>query len=187
MSTTVAPTILNGWDVDQMQAAIAMVAEQPDAGALTWRSHVTWDAGFGLDVRTDSIEQLGEQMPRAFTVRSDHPPELLGQNTGPTAIEIVVAALGACITGTYAAQATARGVVLQRLEVDLETMIDLQGFFGIDDDVRPGLQGVSATFRVTADADDATLEEIADAVTRLSPVHDTLTNPVAVSLTVQRG
>lgn len=187
MSTTVAPTTLNGWDVEQMQAAIDMVAQQPEAGALTWRSHVTWDAGFGLDVRTDSIEQLGERMDRAFTVRSDHPVELLGTNTGPTAIEIVVAALGACITGTYAAQATARGVRLERLEVDLETLIDLNGFFGLSDDVRPGLQGVAATFRVQADADDATLREIADAVTRLSPVYDTLTNPVHVSLSVQRG
>lgn len=187
MSTTVAPTTLNGWDLPEMQAAIDMIADHPEAGALTWRSHVTWDAGFGLDVRTDSIEQLDERMPRAFTMRSDHPPALLGQNTGPTAIEIVVAALGACITGTYAAQATARGVELERLEVDLETLIDLNGFFGLDEDVRPGLQGVTATFRVQADADDEVLDEIADAVTRLSPVHDTLTQPVDVQLAVQRG
>lgn len=187
MSTTVAPTTLNGWDLDEMQSAIEMVAEQPEAGALTWRSHVIWDAGFGLDVRTDTIEQLGERMPRAFTVRSDHPPALLGQNTGPTAIEIVVAALGACITGTYAAQATARGVALERLEVDLETMIDLNGFFGLDEDVRPGLQGLTATFRVQADTDDATLHEIAEAVTQLSPVYDTLSRPVDVQLSVRRG
>lgn len=187
MSTTATPTTVNGWDVEQMQAAIDMVAQQPESGALTWRSHVTWDSGFGLDVRTDSIEQLGEQLSRAFTLRSDHPQELLGQNTGPTAIEIVVAALGACITGTYAAQATARGVVIDRLEVDLETMIDLQGFFGLKDDVRPGLQGVTATFRVQGDADEATLQEIAEAVTHLSPVYDTLTHGVDVSLAVRRG
>lgn len=188
MSTDVTPaTTLNGWDLDDMTAAIDGVAEQPEAGLLTWRSHATWDAGFGLDIRTDSIEQLGERMPRAFTLRSDHPRELLGQNTGPTAIELVVAALGACITGTYAAQATARGVALQRLEVDLRTQIDLNGFFGLDDGVRPGLLGVSASFRVTAEADDAVLEEIAEAVTRLSPVYDTLSNPVDVSLSVLRN
>ncbi len=187
MSTTMTPTRLNGWDLDGMQAAIDGIADNPEAGALTWRSRVTWDAGFGLDVRTESIEQLGERMPRAFTVRSDHPPELLGSNTGPTAIEIVVAALGACITGTYAAQATARGVALHGLEVDLTTMIDLNGFFGIDEQVRPGLQGVTATFRVQADADDETLAEIAEAVTRLSPVHDTLVHPVDVSALRRAG
>lgn len=187
MSTTVRPTTMNGWDLEEMQAAIDLVAQQPEAGLLTWRSHVTWDAGFGLDVRTESIEQLGERMPRAFTVRSDHPPELLGRNTGPTAIEIVVAALGACITGTYAAQATARGVTLRRLEVELTTRIDLSGFFGLRDEVRPGLQGVSATFVVEADADDATLQELADAVREHSPVYDTLVRPVDVRLDVRRG
>ncbi len=187
MSTQVAPTTLNGWDVASLQGAIEDVAANPEAGALTWRSHVVWDAGFGLDVRTDSIEQLGQEMPRAFTVRSDHPPELLGSNTGPTAIELVVAALGACITGTYAAQATARGVTLDHLDVELETLIDLNGFFGIDDQVPAGLQGVRATFRVAADADDATLQEIADAVAQLSPVHDTLTRPVEVAMTVRRA
>ena len=188
MRTDVTPsTNLNGWNLEEMTAAIEGVAQQPEAGLLTWRSHTTWDAGFGLDVRTESIEQLGERMHRPFTLRSDHPRELLGQNTGPTAIEIVVAALGACITGTYAAQATARGVALQRLEVDLRTQIDLNGFFGLDDEVRPGLQGVSATFRVTADAEDAILEEIAEAVTRLSPVYDAVSNPVDVSLSVLRN
>ena len=99
----------------------------------------------------------------------------------------MVAALGACVTGTYAAQATARGVALEHLEVDLETMIDLNGFFGLDDEVRPGLQDLTATFRVRADADDAVLGEIAEAVTRLSPVYDTLTNPLDVRLSVRRG
>ena len=92
-------TTLNGWDVEAMTQAVTMVKEQPEAGLLTWRGRSIWDGGFGLDVRTREIEQLGEVMDRHFTLRSDHPPELLGQNTGPTAIETVLAALGACMTG----------------------------------------------------------------------------------------
>ena len=169
-----------------LEGAIEDVAANPEAGALTWRSHVVWDAGFGLDVRTDSIEQLGQDMPRLH--RAQRPPTGAARaNTGPTAIELVVAALGACITGTYAAQATARGVTLDHLDVELETLIDLNGFFGIDDQVPAGLQRVRATFRVAADADDATLQEIADAVAQLSPVHDTLTRPVEVAMTVRRA
>lgn len=186
-TTATRPTTVNGWDLEQFQGAIDMVANQPEAGELTWRSRVSWDAGFGLDVRTQSIEQLGETMPRAFTLRGDHPPELLGENTGPTAIETVVAALGACITGTYAAQATARGVAIRGLEVDLVTKIDLAGFFGLRDDVRPGLQGVTATFHVDADADVEVLTELADAVTQRSPIYDSLTNPVEIELNVDHG
>ena len=75
-------TTLNGWDVEAMTQAITMVKEQPEAGLLTWRGRSIWDGGFGLDVRTREIEQLGEVMDRHFTLRSDHPPELLGHNTG---------------------------------------------------------------------------------------------------------
>ena len=60
-------TTLNGWDVEAMTQAITMVKEQPEAGLLTWRGRSIWDGGFGLDVRTREIEQLGEVMDRHFT------------------------------------------------------------------------------------------------------------------------
>ena len=80
-----AGNTLNGWDLEAMNSAVEDVRENPDAGRLTWRGRVRWDGGFGLDARTDSIEQLGARLPRRFTLRGDHPPELLGANTGPTA------------------------------------------------------------------------------------------------------
>ena len=120
-------TTLNGWDVEAMTQAVTMVKEQPEAGLLTWRGRSIWDGGFGLDVRTREIEQLGEVMNRHFTLRSDHPPELLGHNTGTTAVETVLAALGACMTGQFAAEATRRGVRIDSLTVDLECTTDLNG------------------------------------------------------------
>jgi uncharacterized OsmC-like protein len=51
-----------------------------------------------------------------------------GENTGPTAVETLLAALGSCVAGTYAAHATAHGVRLDELEVAVESAIDLNGF-----------------------------------------------------------
>ena len=178
-------TTLNGWDVEALTQAIAMVQEQPEAGLLTWRGRSIWDGGFGLDVRTREIEQLGEVMDRHFTLRSDHPPQLLGKNTGPAAIETVLAALGGCMTGSFAAQATARGVRIDSLTVDLECTIDLNGFFGLQP-IRPGLRDVTLSYRVASDADEETLQEILDAARSLSPVFDTVTKPVAVAATLQK-
>lgn len=175
---------LNGWDLEQFQQAVATVDENPEAGKLTWRTHATWDSGFGLDVRTDEIEQLGEVITRRFTLRGDHPPELLGENTGPTAVETLLAALGSCVAGTYAAHATARGVRIQELTVDLESMIDLNGFLQLGQ-ARAGLQGVRATIRVRADADAETLEELGRVVTNASPVFDSLANPVEIDLGIE--
>ena len=178
-------TTLNGWDVEAMTQAITMVEEQPEAGLLTWRGRSIWDGGFGLDVHTREIEQLGEVMDRHFTLRNDHPPELLGNNTGPTPIETVLAALGGCMTGAFAVQATARGVHIDSLTVDLECTIDLNGFFGLQP-IRPGLRDVTLSYRVVSDADEETLQEILDAARSLSPVFDTVTKPVAVATTLQK-
>ncbi len=178
-------TMLNGWDVEAMTEAVEGVAQQPETGKVTWRSTVAWDGGFGLDVRVAEIEQMGETVARHFTLRGDHPPELLGQNTGPTAVEACLAALGACMAGTFAAQATARGVELEALEVDVEGDIDLNGFFGIQP-IPSGLADVKLAFRVRSDADPAVLREILEAARSLSPVHDTVTRPVAVEATVAR-
>jgi uncharacterized OsmC-like protein len=178
--------VLNGWDVAAMDEAIEGVRRRPEAGRLTWRGRVTWDGGFGLDVRTRELEQLGEVMRRHFTLRGDHPPELLGSNTGPTAIETLLAALGACMTGTFAAQATARGVTLDSLQLDVSADIDLNGLFGLQP-IRPGLSDVALEFSVESDADDATLQEILAAARSLSPVLDTVTGPVEVATSLSRA
>jgi uncharacterized OsmC-like protein len=176
-------TELNGWNVEAMTEAIEGVKQNPEAGPLTWRGRAVWDGGFGLDVHTTEIEQLGQVMKRRFTLRGDHPPELLGNNTGATAIETFLAALGSCMAGTFAAQATARGVELEALEVDMEGVIDLNGFFGLKP-INPGLYDVKLTFRVQSDADAGALQEILEATRSLSPIFNSATKPVGVEATV---
>jgi uncharacterized OsmC-like protein len=178
-------TMLNGFDVDEVGAAIDGVRQQPEAGLLTWRSRARWDGGFGLDVHTRAIEQMGQVIDRKFTLRGDHPPELLGRNTGPTAVEALLAALGSCVAGTFAAQATARGVSLDGLEIDIEGAIDLNGFFGLKE-VSPGMQNVKLTLKIASDASEAELQEMLEATRRHSPVFDTFRRPITVEAMVRK-
>lgn len=176
---------LNGWDLQKFQGTVEAVKEQPEAGKLTFRTRTLWDSGFGVDGRTEEIEQLGQVMRRKFTLRGDHPPELLGDNTGPTAVETLLAALGSCIAGTYAAQATANGIALQALEVELEGGIDLNGFLQLQP-MRSGFSDINVKLRVKADADDAKLQEILAITRKASPIHDTVSNPVSIHSIVER-
>lgn len=179
-------TVLNGWDVEAMTEAVEGVRQDPESGRLTWRSRVRWDGGFGLDARTVAIEQSGEVLARRFTMRGDHPPELLGSNTGPTAVELLLGALGSCMAGTFAAQATARGVEIESLTVEVEGDIDLNGFFGLKP-VPAGVSDVKLRFDVRADADEAALKEVLEAARSLSPVFDSVTRPIPVETTVRPG
>jgi uncharacterized OsmC-like protein len=178
-------TELNGWSTEDVTEVIKGLEQQPDAGKLNWRARVSWDGGFGVDVRTREIEQMGEVMKRRFTMRGDHPPELLGHNTGPTAVETLLAALGACMAGTFAAQATSRGIPIDALEVDVEGAIDLNGFFGLKP-IRPGLTDVKLSFRVKSDAESRELQEVLSAAESHSPVFDSVTKPVAAQVTISK-
>ena len=178
-------TELNGWELSSVKETVDAVENQPEAGKLTWRCHVNWDGGFGLDVHTMEIEQLDQVMKRRFTIRGDHPPELLGHNTGPTAVETLLAALGACMAGTFAAQATMRGIKIDALEIDLQGDIDLNGFFGLKA-VSPGLSNVEISYQVESEADSQTLQEVLDDAKLHSPVFASVNKPVEISAVVSK-
>jgi uncharacterized OsmC-like protein len=170
---------------------------------LTFHTLSRWDEGFAVDGRTQKIEMIDRTIKGKFTFRGDHPPELLGANTGPTAVETLLAALGSCVAGTYAAHATARGIKIDELEVDIEGKIDLNGFLqlkpvragiggeaddGIDDDNRKeyDAHGLSVNIRVKSDTDEKKLREIAEVTKKASPVYDSVSNPVKITSSVSR-
>ena len=112
----------------------------------------------------------------------DEPESLGGANTGPNPVELILAALGSCQEITYRAYATALDIPLESVSVTLEGDIDLRGFFGVDDSVRPGYQGIKGTVLINSSADEATLQMLRTAVNAHCPVLDILTKPVPVEL-----
>jgi uncharacterized OsmC-like protein len=119
-----------------------------------------------------------------FMFDADHPEVFAAEDDGATPVEIVLAALGSCLTGGVAAVATHRGVQLRSVTASLEGDMDIQGILGIDPDVRNGYSGVRVRFEIDADADRADLEAIVAQSQKRSAVFDILTNPTNVTVEV---
>lgn len=185
MATTSTAQRLNGFDLEALQTTVTTLRRQPLAGKATFRGRTVWDRGPAVDGCTEQMEQAGQVSERRFTFRGDHPPALLGFDTGPTAGEVLLAALGACMSATYASHATARGIRLDELEVEVEGDLDLNGFLQLAP-TRAGFAGIRARLRVRSDADDAALEELRQLSAKASPVYDSVANPVAITSTVER-
>ncbi len=66
------------------------------------------------------------------------------------------------------------------METRFEGDLDLQGFFGIRPDVRNGYEQIRVTFRVKADADPETIDDLVRIAQERSPVFDIVTNGVPV-------
>jgi hypothetical protein len=62
----------------------------------------------------------------------------------------------------------------------MEGDLDLHGFLGLSNEVRPGYEGIRVRYRVEADAPREKIEELCAYVQRTSPVLDVLRNPVPV-------
>lgn len=115
----------------------------------------------------------------------DEPPHLLGEDTAPNPSEALLAALGACLSVGIHANATARGISLNKLELSLEGDINVTAVWGVGDlseDKPLGFTAVRVNIDIEADADAATLNEIIAHANRWSPVANTLRNAVSVSV-----
>ena len=79
--------------------------------------------------------------------------------------------------------AAVRGIKSVEVESELEGDLDLRGFFGISDEVRPGYEEIRVNFKVHSDLENLeTLKEL----TRLSPVYDVVSRGTRVLVNVHK-
>jgi uncharacterized OsmC-like protein len=180
---------VNGVDLDRLVGTIGAITADPALARFQFRARNQWIDGGHSRTTIKDFYGVGQEDPsreEAFVVECDEPPVLLGHDQAPNAAEYVLHALAACLTGSMVYHGAARGIVIDALECTLEGDVDLQGFLGLDDDVRCGYEGIRVSFRVSGDFDDAQLAELAT-LTRFSPVRDIVSNPVPVAIDVVRG
>jgi uncharacterized OsmC-like protein len=82
--------------------------------------------------------------------------------------------------------AAAKGIEIEEVESTFEGDIDLHGFLELDPNVRKGYQAIRVNFKIKADVPDEQLQEIVELGTGHSPVFDSLTNGVPVSVRAER-
>ncbi|MBC7291084.1 MAG: OsmC family protein, partial [Actinotalea sp.] len=85
---------------------------------------------------------------RHFDVATGEPVAVGGDDSAPTPMELVLAALDGCLVVVVETVATELGIRLDAAEVASEASIDVRGFRGVPG-VRPHFQHVTTTIRVT--------------------------------------
>lgn len=169
---------LNGVDLETLTEQMAEVDRDPERrdelAEYTRSCRVRWLNSFHSQAYTRDVP------PNEF----DEPEWLGGTNQAMAASEAVLGAIGGCIATGFAANASVRDVEINELEVDVEGEVDLPSFFGLRDG-NPGHEEMSVTIYADCDADDDLLEEIAYRAVDLSPVVNTVRNPVDLEYEVE--
>lgn len=175
----------NGVDVGQLGETVDAISDDPDVGRFAFRAETEWTDALKSETTIDEFDQAGERIrTREFRIEGDEPEQILGERTAPNAVELLLAALGSCLSVGYAAHAAGMGIELDDLRFELDGDVDLRGFLGIDEGVRPGFEGVRCTAYVRSDASDDELEALREVVESTSPLIDSVTNEVPLETAI---
>ncbi len=162
---------LNDVDIDSVAGLAGKIQEEPDVAQTKWAAHVEWKGGFRSEASVRDFQP----------VISDEPAALGGSNEGPNPVEQVLAALGNCLAVGYAANATAAGIEIKKLSIDIEGDLDLHTFLGLAQG-NAGYSGISVKVNIDSDASASDLEAVHDKVVNTSPVGHTLSRAVPVKV-----
>lgn len=179
---TTAPA-LNGLDTEVLGGVVDMLMQNPDGGRATFFANSEWKDGARVSTRLTGYKIDGEllhQNEREHVIVADEPVEFGARDTAPAPPEMLLAAMGSCIAATANAYAALKGVRLTRLDIAVESDVDLHGFAGLDAGVRPGLVEIRTRITVGGDADEEVLREIALLGHQFSVTRDTVQNGTPV-------
>ena len=182
------PNTINGVAVDDLSTTIDAIKKTPAIAHFQFRVRNQWvDAAQNCSTMRTFYGAGGEQSRiRSFVLEADEPLVLLGKDLAANPAEYLLHALAACLTTSMVYHAAARGIRIEEVESTLEGDVDLHGFLKLDQNVRTGLQGIRIKFKIKADVPDEELAEICKLGTDHSPVFDSLTNGVPISVSADR-
>ena len=120
----------------------------------------------------------------AHSFKVDEPASVGGANVAANPVQYALASLGSCQAITYQFWAEQLGIGFDTLSVRVEGDLDIRGFFGFDDGVRPGFSALRLEVTVTGPESPERYQDLAAAVDRHCPVLDLFANPVPVTRTL---
>lgn len=117
---------------------------------------------------------------RDHQVLSDSPPDFAGFDLGPSSPELQIGVLGSCVTHIVLIQAAQRQVPIERVDVEVQAVIDPRGG-------RPGFEQVPVephdiayTVHIVSPASRETLDALFAEVERTCPILNLLRKPQSI-------
>ena len=170
---------INGLDMQVLSGLVSNMKDQPEMAKATFSLISEWSGGFRVKSNSKSIKMGSNEVARESIsqIIHDFPTQFSGGNNGPTVCESCMASLGSCMIQTIVLHASTMGIQIDGVDINLEGDIDLRGFSGISEKVRPGAQQIRAKVNIhSKQATPYQIKQLYEIGKKLSPAVDTLTN-----------
>jgi len=124
---------------------------------------------------------------RDFAFVLDEPPSLGGADTGMNPVEALLSSLGGCKCIVARAFAKAKGIDLKSINIELEGVLDPDGFLGRNPDAKIGFSKITTRYYIDADNTEEQIADYVDFIEHHCPVKDTIANTPAFETQIHRG
>lgn len=178
--TTQTQATVNGLDLEALDQVVQQIKNDATKGFVRFNVATTWKGQTRSEARVKSYHLDGVEIPRQFSIQADEPFELLGGNSAPNPQELLMAAFNACIMVGYVANAAIMGVTLENVQIETEGELNLRGFLGLDESVKPGYDSIRYTVRLQGNGSREQYQAIHDAVRKTSPNYFNIAQPVRI-------
>ena len=175
----------NGINTQILNTAFDSIRNKPEMSKVTFSVKSEWNGGFSVTSSAKGFRMGSQNIERntEYKMQYDYPNQFSGQGRGPTVCEACMGALGACLTQTIVGHATSRGIKIDSIDINVEGDLDMRGWTGISNDVRPGAQQLRVKMNIKSDAaSKEQINELYEIGKRFSPAFDTITNGTSVVL-----
>jgi putative redox protein len=162
-------------DLDAFDRTRQAIEEDPSQGTGSFTTVTRWEDG-----------ARAHTTARSFAIQTDEPAPLGGTDAAVDPMELLLAALGTCLTIGWVTQAAKRGLDYRDLSIEVEGTFDLRGYLALDETVRPGFDAIDYRVTVDTDASPEQLEDIRRAAEATSPMFDNIltSTPVRAQVAV---
>lgn len=169
------PQSMNLIDPEQKSAVEKSIRELQAA-----RSRADF-AGTNKAVVTLAHNQRSIASVRGFTVVQDEPPSVAGGATGPTPTDYFMVALGSCQNVVFVRYAALDDLAITSLETTVTGTWDRRGLYGISG-TDPGYTEIIIESKVSTNASDTKVAEVARRTQRGCPIYATLRKETALKI-----
>lgn len=156
-------------DLDNYRDFVRQVQQDPSKGEFRFSAKTVWHDG-----------TVTETIARDRVIAADEPEALGGTDSAADPVELLLAALTSCVSIGLVTQAAKRGIDFEDFEIEVAGDLDLRGYLGLDESVRPGYTNLEYTVRIKSDAPQAILEDILRTAELTSPMFDNIQNGVPI-------
>lgn len=175
----------NGLDLEALAGLVSSIERDPAQAEARFAVTTRWMGGTGSRSDIDGYRIGRREVARSHRVDIDLPFELLGRDGAANPQEMLMAAFNACMLVGYVTHSALCGIALDSVEMVTSGILDLRGFLGVDEEIKPGYDAVSVVVRLRGKGTAEQFAEVDRIVRETSPNFFNIANAIHIDATLE--